>query len=133
MVGVYSEKLRTGGELKVSTTGWSINYYFSGPDRRYNGTFVSISEKVVDQYISAWANNFYKYQELKKSVPAGGSFHANGEMGMSINVGGFSDGVCLRAYHMPIKTEEKLIDIVEDYEYAKKRATQMMEILQKLK
>ena len=58
MVGTYSEKLKTGGELIVSATSWNIRYYFSGLDRRYNGTFVTLEGKEINKYIDAWADNF---------------------------------------------------------------------------
>ena len=53
MNGEYSEKLKSGGELKVSVNNWYIQYYSSGPDLRYNGTFVNIEGKDIDKYIDA--------------------------------------------------------------------------------
>ena len=64
MNGEYSEKLTSGGELKVSVNSWHILYYFSGPDLRYNGTFVRVDGKDVDRYIDAWENNFNKLLRL---------------------------------------------------------------------
>lgn len=130
MKGKYTEKLRTGGDLTVTASSWSIEYYFSGPDLRYRGDFVTVKGTQIDQYISAWANNYGKYLELKKVMPANGTFTTTGEMNMTINVGGYAEGVCLRSYHMPVKSEEKMMDIIEDYEYAKKQAALMMKILQ---
>jgi hypothetical protein len=46
--GEYSEKLRTGGDLKVTANSWKISYYFPGPDGRYNGTFVYVNDKDID-------------------------------------------------------------------------------------
>lgn len=133
MVGMYSEKLKTGGELKVSSNGWSIEYYFRGPDLRYNGTFVSIRGECINQYIDAWKDNFKKYHELKKSIPSGGSFEASGDMSMSIRIGGFAEGVCLHSYHMPIRTEQQLNDVINDYEYARTRSLQILSLFQNLK
>lgn len=42
MNGEYSEKLKSGGDLIVSSKSWYIRYYFPGPDLRYNGTFVNV-------------------------------------------------------------------------------------------
>lgn len=50
-------------------------------------------------------------------------------MNMSIHVGGYWDGVCIRSYHMPINTLEKLERIVHDYQYALKRALQIRSML----
>ena len=128
ITGTYTEKLPTGGELQISRNSWLIQYYFPGPDRRYNGTFVRIQGKDIDQYISAWKTNLAKYFELRKSVPGNGSFHTSGAMGMTIGVGGFWDGVSLRSYHMRVRTEQEVDKIIEDYQYAKKRASQLIQI-----
>lgn len=124
----YSEKLISGGELIVTNNSWYIKYYFSGPDLRYNGTFVSIDEKEIDKYIQAWKENYEKYLMLKERIPAGGTFDTSGEMGMSIRIG-FSEGVCLRSYHMPINTRDKLNQIISDYITAKDRAEKLQAML----
>lgn len=132
MSGQYSENLITGGELIVSTSSWNIKYYFPGPDLRYNGTFVTVAGEKIDKYISAWKNNYNKYLLLKKSIPAGGEFSTTGEMGMTIRIGKFFEGVCLYSYHMPINTEEKLNQVISDYQYAKERARKFQEFLRNL-
>lgn len=38
----YIEALASGGELNVTENGWYIQYYFNGPDLRYNDEFVTI-------------------------------------------------------------------------------------------
>ncbi len=131
MNGEYKEKLLSGGELSVTKNSWSIKYYFSGPDLRYNGTFVTVPGEKINDYIEAWRNNFKKYILLKASIPSGGKFETNGEMGMSIRVG-WGEGVCLKAYHMPINTEDKLRQVTEDYSIAKERAIIVQEMLKKL-
>jgi hypothetical protein len=40
-IGTYEELLPCGGKLKVTKSSWEIEYYFSVPDFRYNGTFFS--------------------------------------------------------------------------------------------
>lgn len=132
MVGTYSEKLKTGGELIVSATSWNIRYYFSGPDLRYNGTFVTLEGKEINKYIDAWADNFEKYLKLKETVPSGGKFETAGSMNMTIRIG-FAEGVCLRSYHMPIHTQGKIVEVISDYEYARDRAMKIMEMLTGLK
>ena len=131
MVGQYSEKLCSGGELVVNSESWYIEYSFSGPDLRYNGRFVRINGNEIDQYIQAWKNNYKKYLVLKETIPENGEFNMCGEMGMSIRIG-LAEGVCLDFYHMPINSEEKLNQVISDYEYTKERAIKLQKILQKL-
>lgn len=131
MEGTYSEKLKTGGELIVLPLNWNIRYYFSGPDQRYNGTFVTLNGNEIDKYIDAWADNFEKYMKLKETVPAGGQFETVGNMNMTIRIG-FAEGVCLRSYHMPIRTHEKIVEVISDYEYARNRALKIMEMLKNI-
>lgn len=126
--GEYSERLRTGGDLKVTANSWKISYYFPGPDGRYNGTFVYVNDKDIDAYIAAWKNNFAKFQQLKTLLPQGGNSDYPGDMGMSIRFGVF-EGVCIRSYHLPINTQEKLDAITNEYEMAKQKAAQIQKIL----
>jgi hypothetical protein len=127
--GTYSETLPSGGTLNVSSTGWSIRYYFPGPDRRYNGTSVWIKESEVEEYIQAFIENYDEWEKLKEVVPEGGSFNKSGKANMTIRVGGHWDGVCLRSYEMPIKDKNKLSEVIESYRYAIKRAREISEKL----
>lgn len=129
MNGQYSEKLPSGGELVVTTSGWHIKYYFPGPDLRYNGDFVTINGKEIDKYIAAWQHNYEKYLQLKETIPKNGKFDTAGEMGMSIRIG-WCEGVCLRSYHMPISSRSKLEQVIHDYEQAKARAEKLQMLLQ---
>lgn len=126
--GEYIEKLPTGGDLKISRDKWSINYYFSGPDARYKGTYKVIDGAEVNKYIDAWKNNFTKYQELKQVIPTGGNSEFSGEMGMSIRIG-FAEGVCLTSYHMAVNTKDELEKVIMDYENAQTKAVKVQEIL----
>ena len=132
MNGQYSEKLISGGELIVSIDSWNIKYYFPGPDLRYNGIFVTVKGSEIEKYISAWKSNYSRYLLLKKSIPVDGDFCTTGEMGMSIRIGRFFEGVCLYSNHMPIKTVEKLNQVISDYQYAKERAVKLQELLHNL-
>lgn len=126
--GEYCEKLLTGGDLHINADRWNIRYYFSGPDGRYNGTFKTIQDNEIDNYIQAWKDNYKKYQELKVLLPSGDNSDYPGAMGMSIRFG-YSEGVCLIYYHMPINNEEALKKVIKDYEYAKTKALQVQKIL----
>lgn len=128
MDGQYIEKLKTGGEIIISNKDWFIKYYFPGKDIRLNGLFVKIPGKQIDSYISAWRNNFDKYIEMKKIMLQGENYQINGEMGMKIHFGAI-EGVCLRSCHLPVKTQEQLTCLLEDYENAKIIAYKMRMIL----
>ena len=112
----------------VSSDEWHIHYYFSGPDYRYSGTFVDIDGSEVKEYISTWKNNFEKYMKLKNIIPLDGQFETAGVAGMSIRIG-FVEGVCLRSYHMPINSLDKLNQVICDYENAENRAYKIQELL----
>lgn len=127
--GTYEEQLPCGGKLKVSKTSWQIEYYFSGPDSRYNGTFVTVAGVSIAQYIEAFQENWQEYEVLKSAIPKGGEFNKPGKMNMSIRVGGFSEGVCIRSYHMPINSRTKLETVIQGYHYAANRAPQIQQFL----
>lgn len=118
--------------MKVTKTSWEILYYFSGPDLRYNGTFVSVHGKSVEQYISAFHDNWEEYKKLKESIPKGGEFSKTGKMGMSIRIGKFAQGVCIQSYQMPIRSEQQLEKIISGYRYAAQRAPQIQQFLASL-
>ncbi len=130
--GIYEEPLPCGGKLKVTRTSWEISYYFPGPDLRHNGTFFSIPGNSIDEYISAFRDNWAEFELLKASIPAGGDFSKNGKMGMSIRVGSFAPGVCLRSYHMPATSVQQIEKIVGGYQQAKLRVPQIQEFLTSL-
>ena len=44
-MGQYQEGLKSGGQLIVTERDWYIEYYFPGPDLRYNGTFLIYLQK----------------------------------------------------------------------------------------
>src|SRR5262245_55178777 len=98
--GTYTEPLPCGGNLEVEAQGFRMRYYFPGPDLRYNGTFVDIAGGDVEAYIEAFIDNWHEYERLKATVPPRGGFEKPGRMGMTIRIGPFNEGVCLRSYHM---------------------------------
>lgn len=83
----------------------------------------------INDYIAAWKENYSKYCELKRTIPAGGEYEAKGTVDMTIRIGGFFEGVCVQSYHMPIRTEEQLSGVISDYEYARKRGPKVMALL----
>ena len=131
-MGEYTEPLTTGGNLIVTEKDWGIRYYFPGPDLRYNGTFKYISSKNIDTYISAWKNNFATYLKLKSELQIEGTYEKIGEAGMKISIGGYQDGVCIDSWHMNIRTQKKIDNIVKDYEQAKVKAASIQKLLRSL-
>jgi hypothetical protein len=130
--GTYEEMLPCGGTLKVRRAFWEIAYYFYGPDRRYNGTFVSVPGESVPDYITAFRENWAEYEQLRNVIPGGGDFSKPARQGMSIRINGFNPGVCIRGYHMPITTLEHLEKVIKSYDYASKRAPQIQAVLESL-
>lgn len=131
-MGVYKEQLKSGGELVVTPTSWSIEYYFPGPDMRYNGEFFSIRENDIDKYIYAWKNNFEKYLELKSVIDLEGTYETMGEAGMKISIGGWREGVFINWWDMNVKDASEINQIITDYEAAKIKAKKVQEILKSL-
>lgn len=132
MAGKYTERLPCGGTLEVTNYSWEIEYYFPGPDRRHSGEIVRIQGSSLEKYIDALIVNWSDYKTLKATIPHGGQFTKHGKLGMSIHVGGYNEGICLRSYHMPINTEAGLENIITSYRYALLRAPQVAALLEKL-
>lgn len=127
--GTYEEQLPCGGKLKVTKSSWQISYYFPGPDLRHNGTFVSVPSGSIEDYISAFNENWHEFEKLKLSIPSGGEFSKVGKLGMSIRIGKFAQGVCIQSYHMAISTKQQLDKTLDGYRYAIQRAPQIQRFL----
>ena len=119
----YTEPLASGGELNVTEDSWYIQYYFSGPDLRYNGEFVTIQGNDVDNYIRAYKNNYKKLLELQKILPKDGSFTTKGECDMNISCGGnYHVGITISAWYnhlsqpcnFPIVNEHDLNSVINE-------------------
>lgn len=118
----YEEKLPCGGRLKVTPESWEISYFFSYPNTRYNGTFVTVEGNDVPNYITAFQANWNEYVNLKNSMTPGQELVKLGKQDMTIRIGSFREGVCLRDHHLPICTEQELQNIVASYNYAQLRS-----------
>ncbi len=133
--GEYRENLRHGGTLVINQRGWSIKYYFAGPDLRYDGEFITISSSNVPTFIIAFKNNYKKLQELKKTIPIGGNFDIIGECGMHIGLGSFYGVTIAKWYNhlsngnIPVKNESDLTIVITDYEYCIKKAEEIKNLL----
>ena len=133
--GEYREKLKHGGTLVVSQTGWSIQYYFAGPDMRYNGEVISVSSREVPSYILAFERNYEKLQKLKNTIPSGGNFDIVGECGMHIGIGAYNGVTIAKWYNqlqrgnIPIRNKSDLKIVVSDYEYCITKAEEISRLL----
>lgn len=130
--GTYEETLPCGGELRVSKNEWEVRYYFPGPNLRHKGEFVTVPGKLIDGYIEAFEANYREFETLKAVIPANSDFSKDGMRGMSIRLGRFAQGVCIRSYHMPLSTRAQLERVTDGYRYAAKRAPQIQEFLRSL-
>lgn len=128
-IGTYAEKLPSGGTLKISATTWEIEYYFPGPDLRYNGVLLRIPGGRVESFIAALQQNWDEYQSLTTTIPKGGSFVKPGRENMVIYVGGPFDGVCLISCEGQMNSYSAIAKTVESYRYAIDRATAMQSLL----
>lgn len=127
--GTYQEALSCGGTLKVTKTSWEISYYFPGPDLRYNGESLTILGSQLGFYLEAYAENWEEYEVLKTSIPFGGEFSKVGKMGMTIRVGTYHPGVCIKSHHMPVNTRLQLDRQIACYTYARERAPKIQAFL----
>lgn len=133
MTGEYSEELPiSGGRLIVTKNSYKINFYFPGPDLRYNGTWLDIQSNRLDSYIKAYKTNWETYIKFK-SLKLPGEMKQDGAENMSIYIGGYFDGVCITSYHLPITTEEKLNSVISEFEFAKLRGKEIQEFLKTMK
>ena len=124
---LLKESLPCGGTLHIWRTEWEVSYYFPGPDRRYRGTIVTLKGPSLDSYIEAYKENWLEYVNLKDSISNGGTFlNKTGKMGMLI----CTEGVYLRGHHVLVSTPKQLENIINSYQYAIKRATQVQEAAQ---
>lgn len=131
-MGEYKEKLESGGSLVVNDKDWFIEYYFPGPDLRYNGSFVRIPSKSIDKYIEAWKNNFATYVKLKEllNLDKDSKFQQSGEEGMIIRIGGIAEGVFIaNGWTMNVTKKERIDKIINDYENSKERAIEIQKML----
>jgi hypothetical protein len=127
--GTYTEQLQCGGKLTVTQGSWSIEYYFPGPDLRYNGEFVRIPGSEVADYVVAFEENWAEYERLKTTVPVGGTLEKPGRKSMVIRVGGYWPGVSIRNHHMATTSRKQLEKVLGGYRYALKRAQEIQQFL----
>lgn len=131
MNGEYKEKLPFGtGDLIVTRNTFYIQFYFSGPDLRYNGTLIKINKDEIDLYIKAYEENWKKYEELQNFKDKfGGEFTTVGQMNMQITIGGCRSGVCIDSYHLPLRSEIEIRSLIDSFNWAKNKGSEIMNFL----
>jgi len=119
MAREYKESLESGGNLVATPEDWNIQYFFPGPDFRYNGKFVTITSFEVENCIKGFINNYKKYIELKQQFNDLNidELTMEGEAGMNICLGKYRSGVCIREKYLPNSDEKSLRQIIKDYAY----------------
>ncbi len=132
----YIEPLSSGGELIVTADEWFVQFYFSGPDLRHNGQFVTIPSEKIDTYIEAFKENFLKFKELQKSIPEGGEFTIKGICNMNIGCGRYCYGVTIAEWYnhlrnscYPICNQVQLDKVICDLQYCKLRANEIFKLV----
>lgn len=108
------------GVFQASANGWCIKYYFHGWDKRFNPTIVYIHDYEIDSYIEAWLNNYAIFERLRNEFKNfHGCYSQEVDLGMTINIGGYANGVCLRGNNMPIDSLDDIFTIIKSYEWCK--------------
>lgn len=113
-----TELVPLGGKLTACEAGYELSFYFPGPDRRYNGTFLKIEGALLPQYIAAWETNWRNHQTMHRTLPSI-TFTAEGEFGMKIDASG------VRLYTLSVTTDEELATMLGVFESALVRGKEL--------
>lgn len=135
MNGEYTEKLpSSSGKIVVTKNSWHINFYFSGPDLRYNGTIFNIASGSIDSYIEAYreAWSIYITTKEKMIIRENGELKLKGKMNLNINIGGYLDGICLASGYLRFSSERSIEQFINSLIWAKQRAEEVKELLNSL-
>lgn len=132
--GCYSEHIISPTcDLEVYKTCASIRFYFPGIDRRHNGTFVTIREEEIDDYIKAYQDNWHQAETMRETARMCPNTQLNslGKKGMRISVCNDSISLYLDHYNLPICSKDKCDYMIEQFEYAKNRIAQIRSLIWK--
>ena len=130
--GHYEEQLADGGKLRVFSNHWEIEYYFQGPDLRYNGTLVKFGGPDIPKLVEDYRAAYHRYQDLKGSLVRGGDLTLNVTADLTIRVGGRFDGICLANYHDPVNSDLCLDRKLNSYSIAMERAQTIQQMLRQV-
>lgn len=105
------------GKIIATPSSWRIRFYLKGPDLRYSGDFIYIGSHDVQSTIRNYNKAFDRYEVLKSITPKGAELsEKQGEL--TIRVGSFARGVCMKNYHNPISTRSELEMVISLYDRA---------------
>lgn len=126
MSSTYSEPLKSGGVLWISSKTWGIRYYLTNKTKRkgYKGKFFVVSGKLIDNYIRAWKSYYDGYLGLLRDFP-NDAVITIGDLGLSYGTGTMG-GVFIEnpkdlSCYMRVTSREELNQLISDYEYAKRK------------
>ena len=128
--GKYEEPMNAGGTLVVEKSKWLIRYFVPGPDRktvsvpdlRYDGYYEYVHDYDIDDYVSAWRDNFELYEAMAgNGLP--GDQTTVGKMDMRISS---KNGISMSLRSpLRIRTRSQLEELIADYENTKRRAAEI--------
>lgn len=99
-----------GGKLIADASGYTVQFYLAGPDQRYRGALFRIPKENISAMIDAYLRAFDRYEALKRFAPKGATMEERiGEL--NVRIGSF-EGVCMNAYHNPIRSRSELDRVV---------------------
>lgn len=92
--------------------------YEPGPDRRYHGTWYTLSPDEVHGIRRTLPVVWNRYCQLLSIVYSGQSYQEGGPYGIKIIVGGVLSGVHVRGYRSPITSLQDVWQWEQNLEYA---------------
>ncbi len=120
----YIEDLKIPyGKLHIGEKNTFIQFYFPGPDAKHKGTFFSIKENDIDNFIEAYRSNWNIATELYlkiKDIP-NTTIKQIGKMNMNVIISNTSITLYLHKYHLPVRTEKECEEIINLFLTAKHR------------
>ena len=128
--GKYEEPMNAGGTLVVEKSKWLIRYFVPGPDRktvsvpdlRYDGYYEYVHDYDIDDYISAWRDNFDLYEAMAGNGLRGDQTTI-GKMKMRVSS---KNGISMSLRSpLRIRTRSQLEELIADYENTKRKAAEI--------
>lgn len=119
--GTYKESLPCRyGELSISKYGVQLDFYISGPDRRYNGSLYHLRcPEEIDEMIKCLLQGWNRYETIA-SLNLSGSIEERINNNITIRCGlGFFNGVCVFGYAFVFNSKSEVDHFITILEQAK--------------